>query len=262
MEEIRLWDGPAPGSEAWAHEEVPLDSFPDAPGAVRNVVVPTLTRHPGAGPGARAVVVVPGGAFHLLSMENEGHDVARFLADRGCAASVLKYRVVPTPADEAAFGAALADAFVNGMDAAVAPVVPLAVADTRRAVELVRQAGAAHVTVIGFSAGAALAAAVADPAPRGGRPDAVAAIYVPPVAAAAAPPDAPPLFVAAAADDPITGIAGSLRLRELWSAAGRPVELHLYEQGGHGFGMLRRGLPVDRWSEAFVAWLESRQPAG
>lgn len=259
---MRLWDGPAPGSEAWDHEEVPLDSVPDAPGAVRNVVVPTLTPHPAAGaagPDDRAVIVVPGGAFHLLSMENEGHDVARALAARGYDAWVLKYRVVPTPADEAEFGAALADAFVNGMEAAIAPYLPLAIADTRRAVDLVRAAGAAHVTVVGFSAGASLAAAVAEVGPDGTRPDAVAAIYVPPVSADAAPPDAPPLFVAVAADDAITGIEGSLRLHDLWRAAGRPVEVHVYEQGGHGFGMLQRGLPVDGWFESFVAWLGSRQ---
>ena len=77
VDEVRLWEGPAPGSEAWTHQEVAVDSFPGAPGAVRNVVAPTLISYRPDEPSDRAVVVAPGGAFHLLSMDNEGHDVAR-----------------------------------------------------------------------------------------------------------------------------------------------------------------------------------------
>src|SRR3954462_8037512 len=72
---------------------------------VRNVTVATITPFlpdPGKASGA-AVVVAPGGGFMTLSMENEGWNVARALAERGVAAFVLKYRLNQTPADMAAF---------------------------------------------------------------------------------------------------------------------------------------------------------------
>jgi len=68
------------------------------------------------------------------------------------------------------------------------------------------------------------------------------------------PPDAPPLFVALAADDPIFG-GRSLGLIQGWTAAKRPVEFHLYEQGGHGFGMYPKETTSTGWFEAFVRWL-------
>src|ERR1043166_3277883 len=71
----------------------------------RNVTVATLTPFlpdPAKASGA-AVVVAPGGGFRTLSMENEGWNVARALAERGVAAFVLKYRLNQTPADLAGF---------------------------------------------------------------------------------------------------------------------------------------------------------------
>lgn len=262
MHEQPLWPGAAPGSEAWTHEELAISTIPDAPGAVRNVVVPTLASYPVEGSVADrpAVIIAPGGAFHLLSMENEGHDVARALAQRGVAAHVVKYRLVPTPAATDEFHRALAAAFMAGMDDAIASTLPLAIADIERAVAIVRAAGATHVTLLGFSAGARLVADVATGSPRDRRPDASGVIYTSPIpAAAVAPVDAEPLFLAAAADDPLVGISGELRLHELWRAAGRPVEMHLFERGGHGFGMNRQGLPSDHWLDMFTAWLSSQQ---
>jgi acetyl esterase/lipase len=190
-------------------------------------------------------------------MDNEGHDVARYLADRGVAAHVLKYRVVPTPAADAEFQTALMEAFTAGMEDAVADTLPLAIADAARAVELVRRDGAGHVTLLGLSAGARLVADLAMTGEPDHRPDAGAAIYVPPVRDLPAPHDAPPLFIAAAADDAIVGIDPSLQLHAAWRDVGRPVELHLFERGGHGFGMQRQQLPSDRWADLFLAWLDT-----
>jgi acetyl esterase/lipase len=242
---IELWDGPAPGSDDWTFDEV---RGPD-PGWVRNITVPTLTPYVPDGGSDRAVVVCPGGAFHFLSMESEGHLVARALADRGVAAYVLKYRVVPTPPDEEAFGLAIMAAFGSGIESVGADVVPLAVADAERAVELVRAEGHDHVTVLGFSAGGRI---TADLVLRG-VPDAAGVIYLPSLRDPVAPADAPPLFLLAAADDEL-GIDGSLDLHRAWREAGAPVELHLFERGGHGFGMNRLGLPVDRWPDLFFDW--------
>jgi acetyl esterase/lipase len=68
------------------------------------------------------------------------------------------------------------------------------------------------------------------------------------------PNDAPPLFVAVAADDPLFGGAG-FGIVESWHKAGRPVEFHFYEQGGHGFGMYPKETTSTGWFSAFISWL-------
>ena len=68
------------------------------------------------------------------------------------------------------------------------------------------------------------------------------------------PADAPPMFVALAADDPLFGNVG-YGLIDSWRTAKRPVEFHLFEQGGHGFGIRTQGKPSDAWFDAFLAWL-------
>ena len=67
--------------------------------------------------------------------------------------------------------------------------------------------------------------------------------------------DAEGVFIAAAQDDPVASVS-SAQLYLAWKAAGRNAELHLYSQGGHGFGMTKRGLPVDSWVERFGEWLK------
>ena len=68
------------------------------------------------------------------------------------------------------------------------------------------------------------------------------------------PADAPPLFVGLAADDPLFGNAG-FGIIESWRSAKRPVEFHLFEQGGHGFGMYNKETTSTGWFEAFASWL-------
>jgi len=246
---VRLWSGVAPGSETWTHEEIVGE------GTVRNIVVPTLTPVLPATPTDRAVIVAPGGALHFLAIDHEGTAVAEFLRDAGYAAFVLKYRVVPTPVDDEAFGLALRDAFMNGLEEIGQRYLPLAVADAARAVEMVRAEGYGHVSMIGFSAGGRVVAdAVFAHGPA--RPDAAGIVYLPSWDAPRVDPTAPPLFVLAAADDPL-GVTGSFDLYRSWAEAKVPVELHLFEKGSHGFGFRVHDtdLPVRRWPDLFLAWL-------
>ena len=75
------------------------------------------------------------------------------------------------------------------------------------------------------------------------------------------------MFLVAATDDQLGLAADSLRIYERWQSAGKPVELHMYAEGGHGFGMRKQNLPSDTWIDRFGDWLvaggflESRQPA-
>ena len=70
------------------------------------------------------------------------------------------------------------------------------------------------------------------------------------------PADAPPLFILCAGDDAISN-ASSPQLYSFWKAAGRPVELHIYSKGGHGFGMNKGKLPVNSWIERLEDWLKA-----
>lgn len=256
-----LGTGPLPGArapEAW-HSQY---------GSVfaRNVTVATLTPflpEPGRATGA-AVIVAPGGGFRTLSMENEGWDVARALAARGVAAFVLKYRLNPTPEDMGGFERSMREMFSGAArpprmtpEQAMAGLQPQ-IADARAAFALVRDRADEwridpnRIGMVGFSAGAMLTMATALTA-RDAAPAFIANIYGS-LAPVSVPAGAPPLFVALAADDPLFGNSG-FGLIESWRAAGRPVEFHLYEQGGHGFGMYPKDTTSTGWFEAFAQWL-------
>lgn len=261
---IRLWPGTAPGTEGWSGPEVALDAQLPGSGKVHivtNVTVPTLTVvRPRAGRASgTAILVVPGGAFRALAWDLEGSEVANWLARQGITAFVLKYRVRP-PSDQAPVGAEAFDDWLQRTKAAR----DLAVADAERALRVIRANASKYhlapnrIGMIGFSAGAitTMSAAVAPDAAA--RPDFAASIYGAMATSQVAPPDAPPVFIAAAQDDPQVPPEKSIEIFQRWSRAQRPAELHLYEKGGHGFGLRRHAIPADHWPAAFVAWLESR----
>ena len=235
---------------------------------VRNVTTPTLTPFlpaPGKATGV-AVIVAPGGGFRFLSIDNEGYRVARFLADRGIAAFVLKYRTVPTLRGPNWLGPAMRELMSAGVRQTQQPLeaTPEAVEDAQAAVRLVRTRASEwkvdpeKVGLIGFSAGAMTALSTGLGPDKASRPDFIGTIYGAmgprPVAA-----DAPPLFAAIALDDPLFAVNQPLGLIDSWRQAKRPVEAHLYERGQHGFGMTATAAAAALWSEQFVAWLKDRK---
>ncbi|MCP3735866.1 alpha/beta hydrolase [Sphingomonas sp. RP10(2022)] len=231
---------------------------------VRNVRSATLTPFlppPGKATGA-AVIVAPGGGFAMLSMDNEGWPVARWLADHGIAAFVLKYRLRQTPADPKGFlrdmGAVFATAMRPGPDLAVETSRD-AVADGLAALALVRRrAGEWHVDparvgMLGFSAGAMTTLGVVEAATPETMPAFAAPIYGP-MRTITVPAAAPPMFAAMASDDPLFARKG-FGLIEAWQAARKPVEFHLYQKGGHGYGMGAKGTTSTGWIASFHDWL-------
>lgn len=255
---IELNTGPLPGataSESW-HSQYG-SKF------ARNVTVATLRPFlpdPAKATGA-AVIVAPGGGFRTLSMENEGWNVARALAERGVAAFVLKYRLNQTPADLEEFARPPAPGGARpGQRPApgnMAAGIAIQIADANAAFALVRaNAQKWHVDpdrigMIGFSAGAGLTMAITLNS-REAKPAFIGNIYGP-LSAMDVPSDAPPLFAAIAADDPLFGF--NVGLIENWRKAHRPVEFHYYEQGGHGFGMYPKETTSTGWFDAWVKWL-------
>jgi acetyl esterase/lipase len=232
---------------------------------VRNVSRATLTPFlpdPAKATGA-AVIVAPGGGFRILSMGNEGWEVARALNERGVAAFVLKYRLQPTAPDWAEFdkGNPLT-APPPGAAPGSAPARPslaLPLADATAAFKLVRARAKEwnidpkRVGMVGFSAGAGTTMAATLQSTEN-KPAFIAPIYGR-MAAVEVPADAPPMFVALASDDPLFGNS-DFGLISAWQKAGRPVEFHLYQNGGHGFGLGNPGRTSTGWFPQFMLWLE------
>lgn len=233
----------------------------------RNITKATLTPFlpkPGKANGA-AVIVAPGGAFRWLSMGNEGWEVAQALADKGIAAFVLKYRLYPTPESLDDF-----KAWMN-RPRPTSPPTDTSKSTTLLQVDLSNQledAEAAYAMIlkrakewgvdtnrigmIGFSAGAGLTMhstlhsktmklAFIGPIYGGMGPVEV-------------PKNAPPMFNVIATDDFLFG--NQFGVIESWYKAGIPVEFHLYQNGGHGFGLGNPDKTSNRWFDAFIYWLE------
>ena len=137
---IRLYEGPAPGSEEWTHSEQEYFSPIFKTEVVTNVVNPTLTPFlpdPAKATGA-GVIIAPGGGFHALSINSEGTDVAKWLNERGIAGFVLRYRLIPTGKDgvqEMLMKASNRERIQKDM----ADAAPLAGADGLEAVRYVRK---------------------------------------------------------------------------------------------------------------------------
>jgi acetyl esterase/lipase len=262
--EIQLYPGTAPGSTPGAEAEQ-WDTM-GGEYMARNVTIPTLIPvlpDPAKANGA-AVLIAPGGAFMGLSMDSEGLNVARKLADRGVAAFVLKYRLDPTPRDIPGFmqaiGARVGAVSKDGSKGAPPLVEHLAIDDAATAMKLIRSRAAEwkidpnRTGMIGFSAGAMTTLTLTLENRPGALPSFVGIIYGP-MLRVTVPPQAPPLFAALASDDPLFGSQG-FGLIDSWKAAGFPVEVHLYEHGGHGFGMHQQRTTSDLWFEEFFTWMQ------
>lgn len=237
----------------------------------RNITKATLTPFfPKAGKAnGTAVIVAPGGGFRWLSLDNEGWEVAKALADKGITAFVLKYRLHPTPESLEDF-----KKFMSGPSPAPAPSTNGAAGSTparpaqqdlsnqledaeaayamivKRAKEWGVDTG--RLGMIGFSAGAGLTMhstlnsktmklAFIGPIYGGMGPVQV-------------PKNAPPMFNVIATDDFL--FRGQFGVIDSWYKAGIPVEFHLYQNGGHGFGLGNPDRTSNRWFDAFMHWLE------
>ena len=260
---IRLYDGPAPGSETWKQTEQENRTNLWQTRIVYNVANPTLTVfQPEAGQAnGTAVIICPGGAFFALSIDSEGNDVARWLTAKGVACFVLKYRLVQCKTTDPTI-----EVMTRGpLDDVVAPVVKLALADGNSAIGYVRKHAAEfdvnpkRIGIIGFSAGGTVAVSAAMNYTAETRPNFVAPIYAAynwAIKGSGVPADAPPAFVLAASDDPLGLAPQSVTIYQDWITAGKSAELHRYSKGGHGFGMKKQNQPSDQWIERFADWLK------
>ena len=231
---------------------------------VTNVSTPTMEVFVPENPNGTSVIIAPGGGLYALSINSEGNDVAKWLAERGITAFVLKYRLVPTGAD--GVQEITQEGATNPMQIMqrVAPVLPFSVQDGLNAIDHVRSNAEKYgldpnkIGFMGFSAGGAVTMGVAYNYNEKNRPDFLVPVYpwttAQPVQAV--PQDAPPMLIICATDDPLGLAAGSIELYSSWLKENKTVGLHMYSKGGHGFGMKQQNLPSDDWIQRFYDWWE------
>lgn len=240
----------------------------------RNITAATLTPFlpdPDKANGT-AVIVAPGGGYRWLSMGNEGWEVAEALAEQGIAAFVLKYRLHPTPPSLDEFTAWMNRPFTPPSKSSDSDSDSDEVETRRPALRLdlsnqLEDAEAAYnmiieradewgvdtdrIGMIGFSAGAGLTMHATL------NSETMKLAFIGPVYggmnAVDVPKDAPPMFNVIAVDDFL--FRGQFGVIEAWHKAGIPVEFHLYQNGGHGFGLGNPDRTSNRWFDAFVHWL-------
>ena len=265
-----LWPGAAPGAPANLPPEADTTKPEQAQIAGRkiirlgNVARPTLTVYSPKGKNSGAAVVVfPGGGYQILAIDLEGTEVCDWLNGIGVTCALVKYRVP---------------------DTGPYPKSSAALQDAQRAVGLVREHAAEwhidphRIGVLGFSAGAHLSAALSthfekrlyDRVDAGDdqscRPDFAVIVYPGYLALSeqnmAANPEihvtsqTPPSFIVQAEDDPVH-VENSTVYFLLLKNAKVPAELHLYAQGGHGYGLRPTELPVTRWPKLVEEWFRT-----
>ena len=278
-ETYRIWpgNGVPPGSESWDWSErtarVPWS--PTLPRYTRNVVIPTVTVHRPANPNGTTLVVAPGGAFHFLMIDHEGHDMARWLNTFGVTVLVLKYRLARTPdADDEV------EAFRAEMHKQLRPALKtddgpprrdfvlterkMGEEDGRQAVRFARAHAAEwgldpnRIGIAGYSAGGGVSMGAAMEHDAASRPDFAVGVYPAWRGELSVPADAPPLFLVISDDDASVPSVSSTRLYEAWHKSGAPAELHVFGNGGHGWGMLEAGWLSDIWPQLLERWLRVR----
>jgi acetyl esterase/lipase/quercetin dioxygenase-like cupin family protein len=261
---INIWPGVAPGSEQWKQQESILGSGPMQ--RIVNVTTPTLTAYlpdPAKATGT-AVIIAPGGGFIFLGTDT--HEVAQWLAARGLAAFVLKYRTAQIEGQNESqlnqSGGARFGAQLNN-HALIAEDGKCGIADGIRAVNVVR----AHATewgifpnrivFMGFSAGGSIAEFASVQPDVSARPNYAAPIYGAPFPVPPIPREVPPFLMEMAQDDTLAG-PQILAFYDALKAAGYKQEFHIYSSGGHGWGMRKQGKSSDHWIDDFYYWLEAQ----
>lgn len=256
---IPLWPGEAPGSTGKSSDGI-IRVTESGDHVVRNIHRPTITvflpdRDQATG---AAVIIIPGGRGELW-LDHEGFNPARWLREHGIAAFVLQHRRA-------------------GDDGSGYTLLEHELTDLRRALRLVRHRAAgwnfdpSRVGVMGFSTGGEVAArasmdydagipTAADPIERlSSKPAFQALLY--PVNANVIQPTAesPPAFIAWGYHERLEITAGLNDIFPRFQAVGVPLELHVYADGGHGFGFRPNNTkPVSQWLAQFRAWLMNQE---
>jgi acetyl esterase/lipase len=269
--QVPIWPGTAPDAQFGP----PTNTETTEPGEADNVSRPTMTVYSpkGTNTGA-AVVVFPGGGYSVLAIDLEGTEVCDWLMSKGITCVLLKYRV-PHSGPQ----------WDERCKCQMNPKAPMALEDAQRTVGLVRFHAAQYhidphkIGVLGFSAGGHLSAAISthfdkrlypamDAADKEScRPDFAVALYPghlwisdkkfelnPDVPVTR---QTPPTFLLQAENADVDSVNHSLVYYIALKNAGVPVEMHLYAEGKHAFGLRPTKFPITRWPQLVETWLRT-----
>jgi acetyl esterase/lipase len=276
---LPVWPGAVPGDHGPIGPErvrAPAESPTKNAKWITNVTKPTITifRPPKEKNTGTAMIVCPGGGYWNLAWDLEGEEVAAWLNSVGVTGVVLKYRVPRREGEPQRLPAS-------------GPLL-----DAQRAISLTRSRAAEwgidpnRIGIGGFSAGAHLALAAATQFDRRAyepideidrtscRPDFAVAVYLGYLIEQHAagvetnkdvlapyiriPSGTPPVFLAHAGDDTVAGVENSVVMYLALMRANVAAELHVYAQGGHGFGVRPSSLPCSTWTDRCAAWLQNQ----
>lgn len=284
MEVVPLWPKGPPGGERVTVTERIFDraaaTSPVRDRAIEHTRNPTLAIFRPAKANGAALLLFPGGGYVRATLDKEGYDIARWYAARGYTCFVAAYRMP-------------GDGWAGGPDTPLQDGQRAVRLMRSRAAGMGFAAN--RIGVMGFSAGGHMAASLltryddkvyepidaADALPA--RPDLGCLMY--PVISftpglmhegsrremiGAAPSveqinkyspemhvnaQTPPTFLCQAADDPAVPVGNSIAFFTALKAAKVATEMHLFEKGGHGFGMRGvEGKPASAWPELFARW--------
>lgn len=230
---------------------------------VYNVLKPSLLYYPAKNNiSGTSVIIAPGGALQIISIDNEGVEVAKYLNDHGVDAFILKYSLVQTVNN--AFTELNENFFKTDAkrDSMISTIIPYAMKDGLAAISYVRKNAADYglnpnrIGFMGFSAGGTVTLSVVYNCNDENRPNFIAPIY-PWIGEieGKVPQEKTPAFIVVANDDHLNLVPQSIKTFDRWKAANQSVELLVYSRGGHGFGADKNFNPTDGWMQSFIDWL-------
>lgn len=270
--QLPIWPGTPPDGQFGPSANA--ENVPE-PGSVENVSRPTMTIYsPKANNSGVAIVVYPGGGYQGLAIDIEGTEVCDWLVPKGITCVLLKYRVPHTGPQ-----------WSDQCKCQIYPKAPMALEDAQRTMGLLRfhafeyRIDPHKIGVLGFSAGGHLSADISthfnkraypaiDAADKEScRPDFAVVLYpghlwaderkfalTPTVPVTR---QTPPTFIVQAENDPVDSINHSLVYYIALKNAGVPVEMHLYAEGKHAFGLRPTKFPITRWPQLMETWLHT-----
>lgn len=277
---IPLWQGDPPNG-GYAASPANSEAFPNF---VTHVAMPELRVFRPEKPNGRSLLSIPGGAYRFVSIANEGVDVAGAMTARGYTVFVLVYRLpgegwqgqADVPLQDAQRAVRLIRAYSDGygldpdklyavgfsagghLGATLAtgfaePVYPArdqadALSARPRGIGLIYPV-ISHETGVGHAESSRLLLG----------PDPSAELVTRRSPASHVGSDTPPVFLMHALDDQAVPAENSFIMLRALQAAHRPVEIHLFEEGGHGFGLGGAGMPVHNWIELFADWIDRQE---
>ena len=205
-----------------------------------------------------AMIVCPGGGMRANAIHHEGFDVAKALNERGIAAFVLKYRLVPIHLIGKNEG-------LDHPYSKEKKQLAYGHLDALNAIAHVRENALKYginpykIGIMGFSAGGAVTMEATYKSSEKNRPNFLAPIYpwMKIVDDQEPPAYGPPIFIVCTTEDTFKLAIPSTRIYRDWAEKNYISELHLYHHGTHGFGMRKTNYPVDNWFDNMVEWIDA-----